>query len=455
MSGFLRTLWSNLLAIPSNIRTGLRPLPTDPAKPSVRMRRAFFYHLHPMTVTRRALRPFVTMGLGLASITLFVLLCISGALLMVYYDPSATGAHASLMDIQYAVPLGAFLRSLHRWSAHAMVLVVVMHMFRVASQGAYSGRQLNWTIGLSMLVLTMGLAFTGYLLPWDQRSYWAVTVTASMLDHFPLIGESFKELFLGGSSVGGATLLRFYALHVAWLPVAVLVLMALHLWRLRKDGGLAIGSHVSADVEKVPAWPHLVLREASYVLVLLAVMFVISSIFSASLGGAPDIHHPSNPEKAPWYFLWLQEMVSYSVPVGGVLYPVALVLLLIGIPLLDREKSGVGMWFGPPKAKLVIMSSILLATGAFILFEFLYMSRSSGLYVAEIGTDILNPATGMLVLSVLVFFTSGILAASTRTACLSALFVLVIGLVGFMLVGVCRGPDWIFYWPWQEWPHGF
>ncbi len=455
MREFFSKLWENIRALPKNALSGLRPLPPNSAKPAVRMRRAFFYHLHPLNVTSRALNPLVTMGLGIGSVTLFILLCISGALLMVYYDPSTTGAHSSLMDIQYAVSFGVFIRSLHRWSAHAMVVLVLMHMLRVVAQGAYVGRQLNWIIGLSMLFLTMGLAFTGYLLPWDHRSYWAVTVSANMLDHFPLLGHSIKELFLGGTNVDGATLLRFYALHVAWLPAALVALMALHLWRLRRDGGLAVGPDVSGDGEKVPAWPHLVLREASVVLILTAAMFVLSAVISASLGGAPDIHHPSNPEKAPWYFLWLQEMVSYSVPVGGVWYPLALVLMLLGIPLLDRETSEVGKWFGgSTKARSVIAFSVLLAIGSFVLFEYLYLSGAHELGVAGISTDIMNPASGMLLLALVVFFVAGVLSSSTRIACLCALIVLVIGLVGFVLVGMCRGPDWVFYWPWQGWPHG-
>jgi len=454
LSGFFASLGRNLRELPTNLVRGLRPLPPHAQEPRVRMRRAFVYHLHPRTVSLRALSPLTTLGLGLVSAVLFACLCVSGALLMIYYVPSQAEAHGSMLDLQYAVTFGPFLRALHRWAAHGMVIVVALHLLRVVAQAGYRRRELNWLVGLGLLGSTLGLAFTGYLLPWDQRAYWAITVSANLADHVPILGAGAKSLLMGGAQVGQATLLRFYLLHVAVLPTGLLLLLALHLWRIRRDGGLAGAARTGQAAEQIPAWPHLVLREGILALVILAGFCLLATLVDAPLGALPDLHHPDNPEKAPWYFLWLQEMVSYSAPVGGVLYPGLLLGLLGAIPFLDREDGAVGRWFGPHRVRAAAALSFAVALAGLAGLEALYMSAPGAQAGRGLSADLFNPATGMLVLAGLAFWLGGWLAGSTRAACLCAFVVLATGVVGFVLVGACRGPDWVFYWPWEAWPLG-
>jgi quinol-cytochrome oxidoreductase complex cytochrome b subunit len=203
-------------------------------------RPSFAVHLHPPAVRPRTLLATATFGLGLAAAFLAALLLVSGALLMFYYVPTPAGAHASLQDLQAVVPLGGFLRSLHRVAAHAMVVVVALHLARVLLHEAdVPPRAANAWVGLGLLLCTLGLSFTGYLLPWDQRSFWACTVGADLASSVPGLGPRLRLLLLGGDTVDGPALLRFYALHVAALPVLGALLTGYHVWRIRKDGGLA------------------------------------------------------------------------------------------------------------------------------------------------------------------------------------------------------------------------
>ncbi|MGC4117650.1 MAG: cytochrome b N-terminal domain-containing protein [Myxococcales bacterium] len=454
MKAFLEALKKNAQAFPKNLTQGLFPEAESAADPIRRMRRGFLYHLHPVRVTERALAPAVTLGLGIATAVLAVLLAVTGALLMVYYVPSTAQAYGSMQDLEHAVALGSFVRALHRWTAHGMVATVALHLVRVAAMGAYRSRALNWLFGLLLLAVTLGLAFTGYLLPWDQLSYWAVNVAASMLDHLPLIGFSLKRLALGGDAVGQPTLTRFYTLHVALLPALLFLMIALHLWRVRKDGGLAY--HLpenSTSLPTVPAWPHLVQREIALALLVTFAFCVAALLFAAPLGAPPDLRTPSNPEKAPWYFLGVQEMVSYSAPVGGFVFPLVLLLLLAALPFFEREDDGVGSWFGNRAARDATLLSFGTALLVFSFVEALYLSSVPA--SSPTMRDLLNPATGMLALSLVGFLATGAVTRSTRSAFLSALAVLAVAFVGFTFIGLCRGPNWVFYWPWEAWPSGY
>ncbi len=451
---FLPALLENLRRLPARALADLRPGRGQAGAPGAddaarRMRRSFVLHLHPLKVTERTLDPWLTLGLGIATGALFLALLVSGLLLMLYYVPSPERAHGSMLDLEHAVAFGAFLRALHRWAAHGMVVAVGLHLLRVAAQGAYRRRELNWMVGLGLLGLTLALAFTGYLLPWDQRSYWAVTVSANLVDHVPWLGAGLKQLFLGGERVGAATLVRFYALHVAVLPVLLAGLLALHLWRIRKDGGLAASAGAAPTL---PAWPHLMLRLAALAVGVLAALCLVAALVDAPLGAPLDPHQPSNPEKSPWYFLGLQEMVSYSAPVGGLIFPGVLGLLLLLLPFLDREDGAPGRWFGDGRVRVQVLawggaSAVCLA--AFVALQLSAQARG-----AAAASDLWNPATGMLLLGAVAFVGAGALGRSTRAACLAALLVLLVALAGFTLVGLCRGPDWAFFWPWEAWPGG-
>jgi quinol-cytochrome oxidoreductase complex cytochrome b subunit len=199
-----------------------------------------FLHLHPVKVNRKSLRWSYSFGLGIISAILFGVLIFTGILLMFYYIPSIEKAYPSMKEIQLLVPLGQFTRNMHRWSAHGMVIAVVLHMVRVFYTGAYKPpREFNWVIGVFLLLLTLGASFTGYLLPWDQLSYWAITVGTNIAGYAPVVGQVTRDLLLGESVVGQSALIRFYTLHIAILPLIITLLVSIHFWRIRKDGGLA------------------------------------------------------------------------------------------------------------------------------------------------------------------------------------------------------------------------
>jgi quinol-cytochrome oxidoreductase complex cytochrome b subunit len=290
-------------------------------------------------------------------------------------------------------------------AAHGMVVAVVLHVVRVFLTGAYkkegapgARRPVNWCVGIALLLLTLALSFTGYLLPWDQLAYWAVTVGTRIAGAVPVVGEHLRQALLGGTTIGQPTLVRFYALHAVVLPAATAALVAYHLWRIRKDGGLAVADRVSDEVmrqvraEPAPpgrtytllgataggtvqtaspqgpmerasllAVPHVLRRTVLVLLATLAASALLGLVLDAPLEQPADPSVTPNPAKAPWYFLWLQELVSVLTVrvgglvldgslLGGVVVPGLLVGLLAAWPWLDRSpREAAGVWFHPSR----------------------------------------------------------------------------------------------------------
>jgi quinol-cytochrome oxidoreductase complex cytochrome b subunit len=215
--------------------------PDNPLDRSLVMTTNIFFHLHPVKVNRKSLRATYSFGLGILSALAFLALSVTGLLLMFYYTPAVEHAYGDILRLQTEVPFGQLLRNMHRWGAHLMVIVVVLHMVRVFYTGAYKPpRQFNWVIGVFLLLLTLGASFTGYLLPWDQLAYWAITVGTSVAGYAPLAGDPARRFLLGGAEIGQPALTRFYALHVILIPAGIALLTSIHMWRVRKDGGMAI-----------------------------------------------------------------------------------------------------------------------------------------------------------------------------------------------------------------------
>lgn len=209
---------------------------------SLAVQQNVFLHLASVKIRRRSLAFGVTWYLGTLSLATFLMLTGSGILLMLYYHPSVPQAYADMKDLQFVVSAGVFLRNLHRWSAHAMVFLVFAHMFKVFYRGAYRPpREFNWVIGVLLLLVTLFLSYTGYLLPWDQLAFWAITVGSNIMSAVPVFGSKFRFLMLGGNTVNANALLRFYVLHCVILPLAAALSIAVHFWRIRKDGGLYTG----------------------------------------------------------------------------------------------------------------------------------------------------------------------------------------------------------------------
>ena len=421
--------WKALVELPENVWHSIfrNPLPSSDLGRASTSFTNFFLHLHPVKVHRNSLKATFTLGLGLISFFLFFILVVTGILLMFYYVPSTTQAYDRMLDLRGTVAFGIFLRNMHRWSAHGMIAAVFLHMCRVFLTGSYKRpREFNWVLGVFLLLVTLFMSFTGYLLPWDQLAFWAITVGTSIASYAPLVGKEVKFILLGDSTVGQEALLRFYVLHVAVLPAILSLLVAIHFWRIRKDGGLsrpaeedALPEFSSGEVQVVQgpavvmatsvaaaeaakpvlqkrhygiqglvrgpftkignipdrsvfAWPNLFMAELLIFLITVAGVLTVSLFFNAPLEEPVNIMHPPNPAKAPWYFLGLQEQVSYSAFWGGVGIPTIEVLLLLIVPYIDRKIAGVGRWFARERLlanslflSFVVVNVVLIIIGTF------------------------------------------------------------------------------------------
>ena len=402
----------------------------------------FLLHWFPSKVTKASLDWSYSFWLGTASAALFLLLTLSGLPLLFLYVPSVERAYQSVKDIEYVISFGQWIRAVHRVGAHAMVVVVFLHLARVFLTGAYKNgvgrsqrREWNWVIGVAMFLGTLFLSFTGYLLPWDQLAFWAVTVGTNIASSIPLIGPKVRELLIGGRAIEQATLIRFYVLHIIFLPGLVGGLFLYHMWRVRKDGGLARADReelVAAARPQAPSRtktytllgvargtaptvtartleapdatvngvPDLTRRVTIATLGTIAVVSILAVFIASPLEEPANPLVTPNPAKAPWYFLWLQEIVtdttvhlgSFTINgafLGGVVLPGLLIALLTVWPWLDRSPAAAaGAWF----------------------------------------------------------------PASRRTQNL-AFLAIALGVVVLTFIGMSlRGPYWQFYWPWEAWP---
>jgi quinol-cytochrome oxidoreductase complex cytochrome b subunit len=200
-----------------------------------------FLHVLPVKVRDKSLRVRSTYYLGSLCFFLFLVLTVTGILLMFYYHPAAPQAYSDMKDLRFVVSNGVFLRNLHRIAGHAMVFAVFWHMYHVFFRGGYKPpHQFNWVVGVMLLLFTLFLSYTGYLLPWDQLAFWAITVGTNIIGYTPLLGQHIRFLLLGGNIIGGNALLRFYVLHCVVLPLFAVILIAVHFWRIQKDGGLMV-----------------------------------------------------------------------------------------------------------------------------------------------------------------------------------------------------------------------
>jgi len=398
--------------------------------------RNFWLHWFPSRVSLRSLSWNYSFWLGTIAASLFVILTVTGLILLYFYIPSVQHAYWSIKDLENTVVFGWLLRAQHRWAAQLMVAVVFFHLMRVFFTAAYRGQRVwNWYIGIALFILTLFLSFTGYIHPWDQLAYWAFTIGMSIASAIPFLGKSIRFIFIGGNVLGQNSLLRFFVLHNFFLPALLLFLFALHMWRIRKDGGLAsmdrlvyetgtreipvsqtktyslLGvaegttiqvstTEVLDDSNSVRTAPHLLRRIALVFLVTTIVTLILALFFPAPLEEPANHSVTPIPAKAPWYFLWLQELIAITTIkigkisisgglIGGILVPGFLILLAIIWPFLDRSpKEAIGVWF---HKKRRIQNAVFI----FI--------------------------------------------------CVAIVILIIIALY-------LRGPYWKFFWPWQPWP---
>lgn len=396
----------------------------------------FWLHWFPSRISLGSMSWNYSLWLGTISACLFAILAITGILLLFFYIPSVQNAYWSIKDLDNVVVFGWLLRAQHRWAAHLMVAVVFLHLVRVFFTAAYRDQRVwNWYIGIALLVLTLFLSFSGYLLPWDQLAYWALTIGTGIASAIPFLGNSIRYLLVGGNVIGQSGLLRFFVLHNFLLPVMLIFLFALHMWRIRKDGGLAsmdrlIHETHSQEIPESPTKTYSLLgvtegttiqvsttevldednsvRTSPHLIQRIALVFLIMTIITLSLAllFPSPLEEPANPSvtpipaKAPWYFLWLQELIATTTIkvgkitisgglIGGIFVPGILLLLAVIWPFLDKSpQEAIGVWFHKSRK---------VQNTVFILI------------------------------------------------CVAVIILIIIGVY-------LRGPYWNFYWPWQPWP---
>jgi quinol-cytochrome oxidoreductase complex cytochrome b subunit len=332
-------------------------------------------HLHPKSINEEALVFNRTFGLGGMAALLIVILFITGILLRFYYEPFLQKAYDSILHLQNNVLFGQLIRNIHHWCGVFLVIITFLHLLRTFFTGAFqSSRKINWLIGLALFVLVIASNFTGYLLPWDQLAYWAITVGTSLLEYIPFIGKSIREFILAGDEVNANTLLIFFNFHTAVFPISILLLMAYHFWRVRKAGGIILPQK---DEEKkiVEVYPNLVYREFIVALALIAALIVFSVFFNAPLLAKANPDVSINPTKAPWYFAGIQELLMHFHPfIAAFLIPFAIVIGLAALPYLKLKEEHSAIWFHSHKAKeaakFSAIASSLITTLLVIINEF-------------------------------------------------------------------------------------
>ncbi|MBN2484941.1 MAG: cytochrome b N-terminal domain-containing protein [Bacteroidales bacterium] len=333
----------------------------------------FILHLHPRKVNPSVLRFHLTFGLGGMAALLVAVQAVTGLLLKFHYVPTPQGAYNSILNLQETLLFGKMLRSIHHWGAILLIWVVFLHLLRVVFTGAYrKPRHSNWHIGLLLFILVVFSNFTGYLLPWDQLSYWAITISTNLIGFIPFGGSWLKEVLLGGTEVGRATLTKFYNLHTGIIPFSMLILMAYHFWHVRKAGGVVVAEEFKY-LDNIDTNPHLVAREFVVALVLLAVLFFLGSVFDAPLRDRANPAMSPDPAKAPWYFMGLQELLIHFHPfIVVVFFPLVLLFAALGLPYFIKKDKLYGIWFissNGKKAAVYAMFFGILITLFFILAD--------------------------------------------------------------------------------------
>jgi quinol-cytochrome oxidoreductase complex cytochrome b subunit len=336
------------------------------------------------------------LGLGAINFYLFVILTITGTLLMFYYVPSTKQAYNTIKDIDTVVSFGMFLRNMHRWAAFLMIISTFLHLSRVYFTGEFrEPREFNWLIGLSLFLMVLLMAFTGYTLPWDQKSYWGLTIMSHIVASIPYLGGKLQYLILGGTTVGQNTLSRSFDMHVKILPLLMSLFIAFHFYRIWKDDHIiAAGSNLDSSTpeqkqESSISWFSIMTRETSKFLLIFILVLVFSILFKAPLEEHANPMVTPDPVKAPWFFVGLQEMLSWGYPfLTGIVIPFLALVILAAFPYFEHGREGIGIWFHPSRRwqNIIFTAAVTILIGLIIIGEFM------------------------------------------------------------------RGPGWVFYWPWQHWP---
>ncbi len=350
------------------------------------MRPSFFHHLHPPTIPAEQARWRYTLGAGGMAIFLLLILILTGALEMFYYTPTPADAALSIQTLTYLIPFGGLIRSLHFWSAQLLMIVSAVHLLRVVFTGAYiPPRRFNYLLGLTLFVIALLINFTGYVLRWDMGIQWALIVGTNLLKTIPLMGNSLYALIVGGAEPGESTLIRFYAWHIFGLMLPAAILTGWHAFRVRRDGGIAVPPPSLRPVPERITRFELVRRESAAMLFTAAALILLA-VFSPApiaapipasaasssahpLTSAASSAHPleSADNRAPWFFLWIQQMLKWGDPFFfGILVPLMLLAILALIPYIfpQPQESELGRWF--PKSSRLAQAAVVVI-GLFVI----------------------------------------------------------------------------------------
>jgi len=446
------------------IRYSIFPGTLQTLKPKDTYRRFFnslILHFRPRNVQESTLRFTLTWGLGGMAVVLVCILFATGLMLKFVYQPVPDRAYESIIHLQNNVLFGQLIRNIHHWSANMLLVIVFFHFLRVFFTGAFHPpRQFNWIIGLAMFLTVLISNITGYLLPWDQLSFWAITICTGMLEYIPGIGNWFQKLVRGGSDIGPATLSVFFAIHTAVIPAGLLVLMPFHFWRVRKAGGLVIPPILDETEgrrdRKVPTIPNLILREIVVAVVLVAVIMVISVSFNAPLGAKANPGLSPNPTKAPWYFAGVQELLLHFHPLFAlVILPLLMSIILIGIPYLNYQTETAGVWFashrGRRLAVLAALVAVIVTPIAIILDEFVidFVAWMPGM--SPVVKNVILPVAFSLAGITVFYWLLKKKYSATKNESIQAVFILL--MAAFIILTITgiwfRGKGMVLMWPWE------
>ena len=436
---------------------------TDDGKTSRQRYRNLFnsllLHFRPKTVPERTLNFTLTWGLGGMAVVLVGMLFVTGLMLKFAYQAVPDQSYASIIQLLNTVLFGRLIRNIHHWSGNALLLVVFLHFLRVFFTGAFHPpRQFNWILGLVMFLLVLGSNFTGYLLPWDQLAFWAITICTGMLEYIPGIGFGLQKIIRGGGEIGPATLSNFFAVHTAVIPACLVILMPFHFWRVRKSKGLVIPRTAAEDPadrgEMVATIPNLILRELAVAAVLIALIMVVSVFFNAPLEAKANPGLSPNPTKAPWYFAGLQELLLHFHPLFAVLViPAVMVTGLFLLPYIRYDADTAGVWFaswrGRRTAIVAVVVGLILTPPAIIADEFLIDFAAWMPGVPVVISNGLLPAALVLAGTIGFYGLMKKYFAANNNEAIQAVFVLL--LIAFIILTITciwfRGKGMALMWP--------
>jgi quinol-cytochrome oxidoreductase complex cytochrome b subunit len=417
----------------------------------------FVLHLRPVRVRQSTLPYTHTFGLGGSSMVLISLMIATGVLMMFSYEPTPERAYQSVVAMESGLVFGGLVRNVHHWSANLLVAIVVAHMLRAFFTGGFHGsRRFNWIVGVTLLAGVLAANFTGYLLPWDQLAYWAVTICTGMFSYVPWIGGWLQQMARGGPEIGAATLIIFYSLHTTLVPVFLVLGMGFHFWRVRKSGGV-VDPRPAGEIEEekpdyVSTLPNLLVKELTAALVLVALVLILAVFFDAPLGAPANPGMSTNPAKAPWYFVGFQELQLHFHPlVAVVIIPALAVFALLAIPYMRYPKPLSGPWFLSENGRstaLVAAAVALVLTPILIAVDELLLQAGGGMpsLLWRGVAPLLAGAAGVVGFRAILVRRWG----ASKSEVVQAVFVFFFVVLAVLTItGVWfRGPGMALTWPW-------